>query len=368
MKKMKLKLKIAISLLLFFGMTSLFAQDGAGRQTKNQKKLAVVGYATANFRSVSGGGSGWVSSTYNPIFVYKPTDKLSFNAELEIVVEDPQAWDGALALEFAELAYELNDNVTFYAGKFLSPIGAYQERYHPAWINKSINGPLAIMNDVNGVKRLQGDSEIGFGFKGGFYSGDLRVNYNVFMTNGPSLNSDGSVNWDGVGMDNNNSPAIGGRIGILPFKNSTFELGFSGYSGKAGDKVDYTGAKVTLFAFDLNYVKQTDAGKFDIKGQYDSQKVSDETYPNTLVPNQAFKNSTSASFLQFAYRLPESKLELVSRVANFKIPNNVTWGANQTALTIGVNYWLNWNAVFKFGYDNVKNGDNTFGFTFAMGL
>jgi len=250
MKQFKSILGLAIGLLF---ITNTFAQDSQTiqKQVDNQKKFAMVGYATANYRSESGNG-GFTSATFNPIFVYKVNDRLSFNAEMEIVVEGE--WDGAFALEFAELAYILNDNMTFYAGKFLSPIGAYQERFHPAWINRSINGPIGIMNSVNGVKRLQGDSELGMGVKGGFYSGNVRLNYNVYITNGPGVNADGSVMWDNAGGDNNNGPAIGGRIGIQPFLNSTFELGFSGYSGRAGDKTAYSDVKVTLFAFDLNYL------------------------------------------------------------------------------------------------------------------
>jgi hypothetical protein len=369
MKKHILKLGIVLSMLLFFGAKSLFAQntETIQKQVDNQKKIAVVGYATANYFS-KGGNGGFISSTFNPIFVYRPTDRLSFNAELEVEVADAEEWDGAFALEFAELAYELNNNMTFYAGKFLSPIGTYQQRYHPAWINKSINNPIGIQNEVNGIKRLQGDSEIGMGLKGGFYAGNSRLNYNVYITNGPKLNDDGSVNWDNVGMDNNNSPAVGGRIGILPFANSTFEVGISGYRGKAGDKTAYSNVNVTLFALDLNYVKQTDFGKFDVKGQYNNQKVSDGVYPGTKVAFQPFNNTTSASYLQLAYRFPNSKLELVNRIANFNVPNQVTWGADQTRFTTGLDYCINWNTVFKFGVDFANNDATGIGFTFAMGL
>jgi hypothetical protein len=369
MKNYTLKSGTILSLLLFFVVANSFAQHSEISQipVDNQSKFAMVGYATANYFS-KGGDGGFMSSTFNPIFVYKPTDKLSFNAELEIVVEDPEAWDGSLALEFAELAYQLNNNMTFYAGKFLSPIGTYQERYHPAWINKSINGPIAIMNEVNGIKRLQGDSELGMGLKGGFYAANARLNYNVYVTNGPKVNDDGSVDWNNVGPDNNNSPAIGGRIGILPFSNSTFELGLSGYRGKAGDKSAYSNVNVTLFAFDLNYVKQTDYGKFGLKGQYNGQYLSDGTFPETKIAFESFNNNTSASYLQLAYRFPSSKFELVNRIANFNVPNQVTWGADQTRFTTGIDYWLSWNTVFKLGVDFANNDSTGIGFTFAMGL
>jgi hypothetical protein len=343
----------------------LAKRENNSKPSQNPKTFALVGYATLNYES-SNGDAGFVSATYNPIFVYKVNDKLSFNAELELEVED--SWDGALALEFAEFNYQINNNIAIYGGKFLSPLGTYQSRLHPAWVNKSINNPIGIQNKVNGIKRLQGDSELGIGLRGGFYSGNTRFNYDIYTTNGPKINDDGSIDWDSSGGDNNNSPAFGGRIGFLPFMSSTFEVGVSGYTGKAGDKDAFSNANVSLFVLDLNYVKDTGIGVFDLKGQYNNQKVSDEVYPGTIIPFQKFNNNTSASYLQLAYKYPGSKFELVNRIANFNVPNQVTWGADQTRYTIGLDYWLNWNAAFKIGYDIINNDNNAFGASFVMGF
>ena len=361
----------SFSLFLFFNAVALqgFAQNSSTpleQDLGDHKTFALVGYATLNYES-SNGDSGFISATYNPIFVYKINSKLSFNAELEVEVEDE--WDGGVALEFAEFNYQLNDNLAIYGGKFLSPLGTFQSRLHPAWINKSINNPIGIQNEVNGIKRLQGDSELGFGFRGGFNSGGIRLNYDVYFTNGPKLNDDGSVDYDSSGGDNNSSPAIGGRIGILPFQNSTFEIGVSAYTGKAGNKDAYHGTTVTLFVVDINYNLPTDnAGIFDVRGQFNDQKVSDEVYPNTPVPNQGFNNNTTASYLQVAYRFPDSKFEFVNRIANLNVPDEVDWGADQTRYTIGLDYWVNWNAAFKIGYDIINNDDNVLGVSFVMGL
>lgn len=339
--------------------------DSRSKQSKNQKAFALVGYATLNYESSNGDG-GFVSATYNPIFLYKINNKLSFNAELELEVED--SWDGSLALEFAEFNYQISNNLALYGGKFLSPLGIFQNRLHPAWINKSINNPIGIQNSVNGIKRLQGDSELGIGLRGGFYSGDVRFNYDVYTTNGPKVNDDGSVDWDNSGGDNNNSPAIGGRVGVLPFIDSNLEIGVSGYTGRAGDKEAYSNVNVTLFVFDINYVKETDIGIFDVKGQFNNQKLSDEVYPDTPNPFQNFNNNTYAYFAQLAYRLPDSKFELVNRIANLNVPNEVSWGADQTRYTITLDYWLNWNAAIKVGYDIINSDSNALGISFAMGL
>jgi len=367
-KVLQVQIKVfCLTFLFLFPATFIKAQDNGNtdNQAKDQKAFAMVGYATLNYRA-SGGESGFVSATYNPIFVYKINNKLSFNSELEIEVEDE--WDGAFAIEFAELNYQINDNLAFYGGKFLSPIGAFQSRVHPAWINKSFDHPIGIQHEVNGIKRLQGDSELGLGFRGGIHPGALRLNYDVYMTNGPRMNDDGSVDWDNSGGDNNNSPAFGARIGILPFANSTLEIGISGYYGKAGESGVYPNAKVSLLVFDLSYVKPTSIGVFNLKGQFNDQMVSKENYPGTVVPGQDFTNTTTGAFAELGYRIGSSNFELVNRIANMNVPSEVTWGADQTRYTITLDYWLNWNSAIKLGYDIVNNDDNVFGFSFVMGL
>jgi len=364
---MKMLFKIMCSVLVLFVTWTTNAQDkeATSKLKKNQKSFALVGYGTLGYQS-SGGDGGFTAATFHPIFVYKMNDKLSFKAELEIVVADE--WDGAFALEFAEFNYQINNNLAFYGGKFLSPIGAFQSRLHPGWINKSINAPIGIQNDLNGVKRLQGDSELGFGFRGAAKAGEMRLNYDIFTTNGPRLTDEGAVDWENGDGDNNNSPAIGGRLGVLPFKTSNFELGLSYYSGKASEKGAADKLNVNLFVVDLSYVKQTEYGTFDVKGQFNNQKVTDAKYSGTPVPFQEFNNNTSAYYAQLAYRLPDSKFELVNRISALNVPDEVAWGADQSRYTLGVNYWLDWNTAIKVGYDFVDNDDNILGFAFAMGF
>ncbi|SDE35667.1 hypothetical protein SAMN05421636_104462 [Pricia antarctica] len=80
---------LAYLLMVVLTTFGLRSQDKAtiDKQVKNQKTFALVGYATLNYESSNGNG-GFISATYNPIFVYKVNDKLSFNAELELEVED----------------------------------------------------------------------------------------------------------------------------------------------------------------------------------------------------------------------------------------------------------------------------------------
>lgn len=385
--------------LLLCSMTELKAQNGTSNDpsiasatgngsdngyTEGDSKFKLTGYTFLEFES-EGGTSTFEESGFNPIFLWRNSDRLFFEAELEVEVGSSGAgsWSSGLALEFATMYYKLNDYVTFYSGKFLSPIGAFQERYHPAWINKSASKPIGFGHKVNGLKRLQGGSEIGFGLSGVLPMGGAKFGYNFFLSNGGVLDeTDGSIAWKNL-ADNNNNKALGGRISILPFSNSTFELGLSGYTATVGtDGTAYSNVGASLFALDLNYVKAVSGvGLFDIKGQYQSQNVDKANYANVQdVTLPDFDNVTSAYYFQLAYKLPNiensgffNKLEFVARYASLNSPDNAVWGSDQNRTTIGLNYWASWNSVLKLAYemeDDISSGttNNAVLATFAMGF
>ncbi|WP_197686312.1 hypothetical protein [Salegentibacter salegens] len=92
------------------------------------------GHTGLNFMSAEGEKeSSYVGSAFAPIFLFKHSDRLMFEAELEFVLENNELEVG---LEYADVMYVLNKNMTVRAGKFLLPFGTFMERFHPAWINK----------------------------------------------------------------------------------------------------------------------------------------------------------------------------------------------------------------------------------------
>ena len=129
-----------------------------------------------------------------------------------------------VGLEYAQISYLLNDYVTLGAGKFLSPFGVFRERLHPAWINKLPDAPLPF-----GHGGLGPTSELGFEVRGGIPVGPTKMNYTVYVSNGPRLITDedheagllSSSNFEDV----DDNKAIGGRIGFLPIPE--LELGYS---------------------------------------------------------------------------------------------------------------------------------------------
>ncbi|RMG79761.1 MAG: hypothetical protein D6714_15820 [Bacteroidetes bacterium] len=341
----------------------------------------LAGYGTLEFEAEEG-ETNFSEVKFNPIFLWKKSDRLFFKSEVEIEAKgDP---DGGIEqefnLEYADMNFKLNKYATFFAGKFLTPIGTFQERLHPDWINKSINKPIGFGKKVNGLKRLQSGSEIGVGIRGGIPLNDAKMNYVLFMSNGAVVDTtSGQLGFDNL-LDNNKNKAIGGRIGLLPIPNSSLEIGVSGYVADVGpEDTRFSDLNANIFAADLTYVKLINGfGKVDIRGQYQMMKVDDAIYSDGVNDLQ-YTNETNAYYVQFAYQLPTlsegpawlNKLELVARYANLDVADRSPFGADQNRFTLGLNYWASWNAVVKAGLDFVDTGDETeteFALIFSMGF
>ena len=203
--------------------TDSIATSQPYKPSKTQFMIRGYGHTGLNFMSNGDEKeSSFVGSAFAPIFLFKHSDKLMFEAELEFVLENNELEVG---LEYADVMYVLNKNMTVRAGKFLLPFGTFMERLHPAWINRLPTKPLGFGHD--GIAPSSG---IGVELRGAFDLGGPSLNYSVYSTNGPRL-KDGSEEPEEAGMlifqnyeDNNNSKAFGGRIGVLPFSDSSTDF------------------------------------------------------------------------------------------------------------------------------------------------
>src|SRR5437764_1168956 len=90
-------------------------------------KLLLTGYGSAGFTAQDHGGGNQFAATFNPIFLWKLSDRLLFEGELEAELE---SHDTSLALEMAQISYVANDYLTIGAGKFLNPMNYFVERQH----------------------------------------------------------------------------------------------------------------------------------------------------------------------------------------------------------------------------------------------
>jgi len=377
------------------------------------------GYGHAGFEVIDDQTS-FVSGTFAPIFLWRQSDRILFEAEAEIVYTD----EGVdFALEYANLSYILSDYFIFRFGNFLTPFGIFGERLHPNWINRFPTNPLGF-DHHNPVGPF---AEFGVELRGGAPLGDGQINYAVYVSNGPTLQVDTDVDpitvntgYRNIG-DNNDNKAIGGRIGVLPFANASLELGVSGQYAKIGDRdTGFEDIGSLMYALDLTYVKNSISaikGNIDLKAQWnyvdeDKFQLIDATAGVTEVDNDK-----SAYFAQLSYRPALSgsdfisRIELVGRYSAFDVVNEATFvsggdGHDHThgaedepapvmsaagpgsasgtapalmestaavaageALTedtsqfaFGLNYWLTWRSVIKVSYQVTDNESDVPGF------
>ena len=309
------------------------------------------GYATANYKqtdqtnTVSSFGSG----KFNPLFLVGYKDLLTFQGELEVSTNSDASTK--VSLEYATLDLMATDYATISMGKFLSPIGAFQSRLHPAWINKMPDRPAGFVED-GGAEPL---SEIGASVHGGVELGSMLASYNFFVGNGPRLSDEG-INMEGFGSDVNGNKAFGGRLGLRP--------------------VPY----FNLIDVDAAFTK----GPWDIRGEFISSKLGKMTSAfdsgdtsATSIPEMSWR----AWYAQAAYRISGltdhailGNFEPVVRYGHFSVSGDVPdWKTlEEDRVSVGLNYWFAPSIVMKASYSDrdFKNqaDANEFNVQFAYGF
>ena len=248
-------------------------------QNQGKNNFAVFGNAEVIFFHDKN-NSQFTELNFKPIFLWKISEKLFVEAEPEF-----ETGGGSLdiGLEYANMVYIVNPYLTLHAGRFLPKFGAYRGRMGEAFINRFSNNPVGFGDGGIGAM-----NEVGIGAQGGFGAGNAKINYEFYISNGPQILSDpgapeefGQFDYEAY-AGNNKSQAIGGRIGILPFSNSSLEIAYSFQTkSKTGEKgTPYENVGVTMNAFDLNYWGHITAIKCDVRvmGEWKHQKVDNATY------------------------------------------------------------------------------------------
>lgn len=320
-------------------------------------KLLLTGYGTAGFISQDNGGSKLFNATFNPIFLWKLSDRILFEGELEAELE---GHDTSLALELAQISYLLNDYVTIGAGKFLNPMNYFVERQHMGWVNKLPDKPLAVYDG------LTPEANVGFQIRGAIPAGPTKFGYAFYVANAPELNIDptsigatdlGTLefnNFDNIG----NHVAVGGRVGFYPIPE--LELGY-GFQYADVTPADTSGQVNSLLqSVDMSYVRDSARlkGIVNFKAQWVWSHVDKFTYDpdGTLGGPFTFNNTRNGGYVQLAYRPSRvegafiKNLEPVFRYDRLS-QNRTQTGVNETRYTVGLNYWLGQSTVFKTAYE-----------------
>jgi len=366
-------------LVIFLGFIAFGVKAQINDFKSSKTQFMIRGYGHMGYENVDINGdreSTYDGGAFAPIFLFKHSDRLMVEAELEFVINEGSLEVG---FEYANIMYILNDYMTIRGGKFLLPFGTFMERLHPSWVNRMPTKPLGFGHDG-----IAPGSGVGVELRGAFRVGTSTINYSVYNTNGPRVKTPDGLEPGEAGMlafnnliDNNNSRAFGGRLGILPFANNSTEFGVSFYTtDKAGDTGSiYENLGANLFALDFSFVKQLAGlgGIVDIKSQYNKSKVDNMIYTVEETPGEFeslnFDNNSNSFYAQLSYRPTMSgsdfisKLEFVTRYSTLRTPEGAGWEANKKEYSFGLNYWISWRSLIKLNYQSItgEGGHDTIG-------
>ncbi|WP_168190351.1 porin [Luteithermobacter gelatinilyticus] len=330
------------------------------REAEPDTKWHLAGYADAGFEAVSGGkNDSFVAGKFNPAFHFQYKDWLIFEAEMEI--ETSGDGETEIALEYSQLDFLLHDNVTLVVGKYLSPIGQFQERLHPSWINRSMNAPAGF-----GHGGAQPTSDVGFQLRGGVPANDFIFTYSLAVGNGPRFGHDeDELELEGFGEDNDGNKSIGGRVAVV--HSSSFEVGFS-YLDAAlneeagiaadGDIIAAKNGDYRLWGVDGAYAK----GPWDVRFEYLNAKV-DPRGESAVIEEDGHgaleKTTWESWYAQVAYRLSDvsdnpiiGKFEPVFRYGEFRVKiDDALLDNSEKRWNVGLNYWLAPTIAVKTGIE-----------------
>ncbi len=348
--------------------------------------FTMVGDAEVQFGKVDGSHSAFALADFAPIFLFRASDSVLFEAGFDVTLQNDQAsllngqhdsgHSTSVDLSFATLDYLVNDYMTFVGGYMILPLGTYTER-SAGWLNKIPDDPLArdVLPSNGAGVQLRGSVPIG-------QSGQS-IAYSVFGANGPSsvdgtgsatahdvngnvipnLDLDGNV---GIGSDGtfgnlHGSPSGGGRIGwFYPLKpHYDLEVGISGMAGPwddAGNRL--WSAAVVDAALHVG-------PNVEVKGEYINSWVeTDEA--GTLHPR--------GWWVQGGYKLAGlnldwpyiNNLELVSRYDTV----NDGLGTRTDRSTIGYVYYFSNTLLFEGDYEFLhgEGAHNDFIFQLSYGF
>ena len=337
----------------------------------------LTGFASAGYTDSEDENSTF-SASISPVLLWQLNDRLLFEAEFEFGLESVDGeGETEVELEYADGSYLLNDYITVGAGKFLTPFGLFGERLHPSWINKLPNMPFPYMHH-GGIAPM---TSLGAFVRGGIPLGDMKGNYSFYISNGPSLETEGhhpgTLSFENF-EDANDNKALGGRVGLLPI--SSLELGYSFQFADVDASTFDQDVDSFIQGFDLSYVREYDAirGVIDVRFEWVFSNVDDAVFLDEDTGLFfTFDNTRNGGYAQLAYRPTQVDIDFVR---NLEIVGRYDWidvgsgvpDDDKERWAIGLNYWLTNSSVIKLSYQqtDVDNQDQTGAFLaqFAIGF
>ena len=336
--------------------------------------FTMVGDAEAKYEKISGQKGGFALADFAPIFLYRASDRILFEAGVDIQMQNGGAApvnsgsSTSFNLSFATLDYLLNDYMTVVAGYMLLPLGTYSER-SAGWLNKFPDDPLPrdVLPGAGAGAQLRGSLALG--------EAGAMLTYAAYAANGPSssdsnglghasaLDLGGNIGTtsDGTSASLNGTLSYGGRLGVfLPLQaHYDLELGIAGQNGTwAGSENGSLQWSATVFDAALHL-----SPFFEAKGEYISTQV--ETDDTGNIRPQGWWIQAGYKLAGFDLDLPViNDLELVGRYDTMQDGLGVT----KKRTTLGVIYYLMNTLQLEGAYEFCSSSDDSLKNQFVVQL
>lgn len=304
-----------------------------------------------------------------PLFLWRWKDKILFELELDFTLINKNL---DFSVEYTVINYIASPYLTIRAGKFLLPLGFWEEKMRPEWINKMPNPPLPYVPKDHTVIP---PAEIGVEFRGAAplwrngWNGDVPVVlvYHAWVGNGPGQSSDGDIDFINNYTDNNNGKAYGGKIGLRPWPFREFAI--SGMYGQWNNKKHGGVVIAKRKLFYTAIVGELDwhfGAYYRLCGEYMWTKHDAVVNPDIgIFTDEVFVRAAwaqlSGTFDMFKFPYGEN-FEAVLRYgwvdSDISIDSKRQW-------SYGLNYYLTDKMIVKFSYDqNMGRANHVNGMTF----
>lgn len=354
------------------------AQKQAKEEDNTSIKWHLGGYGNAGYSYTSGADTpnSFDGVGFNPIFLVGYKNLLLFQAELETSIDSEAHTD--IGVEYANLNLNATDWLTLTAGRFLSPIGDFQQHLHPSWMNRLPSRPAGFAEDA-GAEAL---TEVGAMARGAVPVGSMTADYAVYVGNGPRLSEDAGegVLLEGFGSDNNDNKAVGGRVGLHPVPYVSVGVGgmHSRIKGNEGTGGGVSQGDYNLMDVDASYTKNS----LNVRGEFIWAHLDGLT--TALDPGDAPAPISGVTwyawYAQVSYRMAGvtdnrilRNFEPVFRYSQYKVngPDAFKESAERR-WTVGLDYWFAPSIVGKAAYENhnfeTKDDEDVFRLQIAFGF
>ncbi len=376
MRKDVLRMVVLVGVLVATAALPAGAQDGGGEPDNS---FLLTGFGFSTYTS-GDDGDGSFSLGFNPILLYRVTDSILFEAELEFDLQDEGV---ETEIGYAQIDWLAADGVTVVFGKFLTPFGQFIERRHPAWINKLPSAPLMYKHGTS----LVPFGQVGFQVRGGIGFGESkRVMYSAMVSNGFALaghdegggghkTTDSLKDEDGEGdhdegfeplfldtsVSGNGDLAYGGRVSVIPIKG--LEVGASYLTGTYDE---FGTLESTSTGLDLSYHHDL----FDLQAEWVDNEI-DRGFADD--GDSLGSQQGDGWFIQPSLRLAVipayflNRVEAVVRVGQLKIDHE-----KLDQLALGFNYYFTGSSIVRVAWEQIdqKGGlsDDLVTVMFALGF